>query len=223
MKRLFGEPALHYPNNFLVLPSLFFWMNLLLSGFVGILLVSATTDLFSKAFTLKTVNIGSGLKNVLPVYAVLLLVWFVETGVLLGVFFGVPSLLKEISFFANRGPLTTQLATSFVAVFFGALFVYTTALVVIERAGPFGAIGKSLSLFGKYPIITLSLFAIPNFMRMPIDMLSGRSQFLISQFNPEIIAVVMILSIGVSIFTNFFLIGTVTKYFLLLKDRKKYA
>lgn len=221
MKKLFGEPALHYPNNFLVLPSLFFWVNLLMSGFVGIILVSSTTDLFSKVYTKKKVDLAAGFKNIFPVYAILLLVWLVETAVLLGIFFGVPSLLKNISFFVNRGPMATQLATSFVAIFVGALFIYTTALVVIERVGPLRAIGKSLSMFGKYPIITLCLFAIPNLMRMPIDMLTGKTQFLISKFNPEIIAVVMALSIGISIFTNFFLIGTVTKYFLILKDRKK--
>ena len=217
--KLFGEPALHYPNNFLVLPSLFFWVNLLLSGLLGILLIGATTRLFSSTYRAKSVSLGDGLRGTFPDYALLLLVWIVETACLLAVFMGVPRLLGKIAFLANRGALPIQLLTSLAAIVVGALFVYTTALIVLEKAGPIRAIARSLSLFAKYPVITILLIAIPNFIRMPIDLLSGKTQFLITKFNPEIVAGVLIMSVLLSIFTNYFLVGTVTGYFLMAKDK----
>lgn len=219
MQKFFGEPALHYPNNFLVLPTMFFWVNLLLSGFVGIVLVGSTTHLFSNNYAQKSVNVGNGLRTILPSYSILFVVWLVETVMLLGVFLGVPLLLGKIAFFANRGNLTTQLVTSFVAISVGALFVYTTALIVLEKRGPLNAIARSLSLFAKYPVITILLIAVPNFMRMPVDLLSGKTQFLIGKFNPEMVGIVLILSILISVFANFFLVGTVTRYFLFLRGK----
>ncbi len=220
IKKVFGEPALHYPNYYLVLPSLFFWINLLLSGFLGIVLVAATTRLFSRSFNDKPETIGKGIKRILPAYSFLFVAWLVETSLLLAVFLGLPKLLQRIEFFAARGPLAVQLVTSMFAMVAGALFLYTTALIVLDRKGPLQALAQSLSLFAKYPVISFLLIAIPNFIRMPIDVLSGKTQFLISKFNPEMVGVVLILSVLISVFANYLMVGAVTRYFLLLKEKR---
>lgn len=219
MTKFFGQPSIHYPNNYLVLPTLFFWVNLLLSGFAGILLVGASTNLFARKYQDKSVAMAPGLKTTLPHYSILFVVWIVETAVLLGIFLGLPALMGKIAFFKNHGPLATQLATSLVAIFFGGLFVYTTALIVLENRGPMSAIKKSFGLFWEYPVITFLLLAVPNFIRMPVDLLSGKTQFLITKFNPEMVGIVLMLSVVVSVFANFFLVGTVTRYFMLVKSR----
>ncbi|MFQ5650656.1 MAG: hypothetical protein ACE5IY_12005 [bacterium] len=223
MTRLFGEAAIHYPNNFLVLPAMFFWVNLVLSGLIGIILVGTATDLFSNTYKKKAINLGESLRVMLANYAILFLIWMVETAVLVGIFLGVPALLEKMAFFAERGDLTLQVAASLVAIVVGAVFVYTTALVVLDRRGAFGALGQSLSLFAKHPVITILLFAIPNLIRMPVDLLSGKTRFLITKFNPEMVGIVLVLSILISVFSNYLLIGTVTRYFTLLRERTSYS
>jgi len=156
----------------------------------------------------------------MPAYSFLFVAWLVETGLLLAVFLGLPKLLQKIEFFAARGPLTVQLVTSMFAMVAGALFLYTTALIVLDRKGPLQALAQSLSLFAKYPVISFLLIAIPNFIRMPIDVLSGKTQFLISKFNPEMVGVVLILSVLISVFANYLMVGAVTRYFLLLKEKR---
>jgi len=219
VQRFFGEPALHYPNNFLILPSLFFWVNLLLSGLLGVILIGATTNLFTMSYHNKPVKLGKGLGRTMPHYLILLAIWVVETGALLAVFIGVPALLDKIYFFTRAGNLPLQLTTSFIAIIVGSFFVYTTALIVLENAGPGKAVVKSLSMFKNYPLISILLIGIPNLIRMPIDLLSGKTQFLVSQFSPEIVAAVLILSILISVFANYFLVGTVTRYFLSVRER----
>jgi len=219
IQKFFGEPALHYPNNFLILPGLFFWVNLLLSGVIGVILVGATTNLFIMSYRKKPVKLGKGLNRTMPHYLILFAVWIVETGALLAIFIGVPALLSKVYFFTRAGNLPLQLTTSFIAIIVGSFFVYTTALIVLENAGPGKAVVKSLLMFKKYPLISILLIGIPNLIRMPIDLLSGKTQFLVSKFSPEMVAAVLILSILISVFANYFLVGTVTRYFLSVRER----
>jgi hypothetical protein len=219
MKKVFGDAAIHYPNNFMVLPNMYFWINLVLSGFVGIVLVGTTTDLFYRNYQKKTINMAKSFGRLSSAYAILLLIWLVETAVLLAVFFSVPALLSNLSIFAERGPMATQLATSMVAIVIGSLFIYTTALVMLEGSGPVSAIGRSFRLFARYPVATILIMAIPNFIRMPVDLIGGRTQWLILKFSPEMVAVMTILGIVVSIFSNYLLVGTVTKYYLIDRER----
>jgi hypothetical protein len=137
---------------------------------------------------------------------------------LLSIFIGAPDLLSRVEFFANKGNLPIQLVTAFLVMIIGAMFAYTTALIILEKRGILPAISKSLLLFKKYPIISLLLIGIPTVIRIPVDLLSSKTQFLISKFIPEMVGVVLILSILISIFANYFLVGTVTRYFLLVKD-----
>lgn len=218
IQKLFGEPALHYPNNYLVLPTLFTWANIILSGLIGILIVGAGTDLFAAKFTQKQVVIGKGFHDTLPKYLFLFIAWFIETLMVTFILIGAPMLLAKLM--PDASEIITQSITTFLAIFISALFAYTTALIILEKKGAFAAVGKSLTLFGKFPIISFLLIALPNIIKMPLELLSSKTQFLIAKFNPEIIGIILGLSIIISIFANYFLVGTVTRFFISLKDKK---
>ncbi len=218
IQKLFGEPALHYPNNYLVLPTLFTWANIILSGLIGILIVGAGTDLFAAKFTQKQVTIGMGFRDTLPKYLFLFIAWFIETLIVTLILIGTPILLAKLM--PEVQGIVTQSITTFLALFFSAMFAYTTALIILEKKGAIAAVAKSLSLFGKFPVISFLLIALPNIIKMPLELLSGKTQFLIAKFNPEIIGIILGLSIIISIFANYFLVGTVTRFFISLKDKK---
>jgi hypothetical protein len=217
IKKWFGESALHYPNNYLVLPSLFFWVNLFLSGLFGVVLIAVTTQLFSMAYRNQSVQLFSGLKSTFPRYFVLFFVWILETLAFLAVFFWGSEFLRKFEFFTNKGNFLIHLITSVFAIIILALFVYTTASVILEKRGAFKAIFQSLSLFRRYPIISVLLIAIPNMIRMPLELLAGKTQLLVSRFVPEAVAVVLISSVFVSILANYLMVGTVTGFFLFVK------
>lgn len=218
VKKFFGDFALHYPNNYVILPTLFSWANLILGGLMGIVLVGTATFLFSMSYQNKNVKLKTGFKRTISYYFVLLAVWFVEIVALLAVFIGGPALLNKMEYFAVKGTIVVQLITAFGAIVVGALFIYTTALVILDKRGILNAISHSLKLFFKYPFTSLMLIGIPNLIKMPMDLLSGKTGFLITQFTPEIVGGVIILSILISMFANYFLVGTVTRYFLLVKE-----
>lgn len=220
LQKFFGEFALHYPAFFLVLPNLFSWTNILLSGVFGIVLVGVTTVLFARSYHQKQPDLNKGFRRTMSNYLLLFAVWLVETGILLGVFMGVPKLLAKLEMFAIRDPIWIQLATSMIAIVVATFFIYTTALVMLENSTVPQAIGRSFSMFFRYPVVSLLLVAIPSFIKMPLELLSGKAQFLISKFTPEMVGVILILSVLVSMFANYFLVGTVTRYFLLVNVKR---
>lgn len=221
IKHFFGEQALHYPNNYVLLPTLFNWTNILLSGFLGVLIIGVSTKLFSLSYRNKAVELGKGFRSIGPKYLVLLAVWFVETFCLLGVLFGAPKLLVKIGFLAHQGSFSIQLITALLAILLGAMFAYTTALIILDGNSMLKAVARSLVLFKKYPIVSFLLIAVPTFIHMPFDLLTSETHLLISKFMPEIVGVLLIISILISVFTNYFLVGTVTRYFLLVTKQQQ--
>ena len=219
MNRIFGDFALHYPNNFMVLPVMFFWFNLILSGLLGILLVGLSTHLFWASFQRKAIQVRTGLRHVAPKLLTLFVAWVVETMVLVLIFVYLPKLLTKMDFIDPNSNLSKQLITSFVAIVAAAFFTYTTVLIVLHDEGPLPAIRKSVAMFFRFPVITLLLVALPNLMKMPMDLISGRPLFLITKFSPEMVAAATILSILVSMFANYFLVGTVTSYYGSVQEK----
>jgi hypothetical protein len=217
IERAYGESALHYPNNFLALPSLFNWASIILSGFVGVSVVATATGLFASIYKEKQLQLGRSFKQSLPKYFILLVVWLIETMVLLAVFALIPQVMLKLQVYSN---LVLHGATFAVSVFFGGLFAYTTANIILAQEGILPAIRKSFSLFIKSPLVTMLLIAIPNLLRFPLDFLSGKPLLIIDKFNPEIVGVVIGLSILVSVFSNYFMIGTITRFFLIAKEQR---
>lgn len=221
IEKSFGEVALHYPNNYVVLPILFTWTNILLSGLVGIVVVGTGTQLFSMEFTNKPVSISSGFRSTFPRYSFLFVVWLVETFFVMLILVWGGNLLQ--TFLSGHSRVLTQTVTTLAAILLDAMFAYTTALIVLDKRGIFSSVGISFSLFLKFPLISFLFIAVPNLIKMPLELLFNETQFLIVKFNPEVVGIIIGLSIFVSIFANYFLVGTVTRFFLLAKEKKLYA
>lgn len=220
VKKFFGELALHYPTYFLVLPTLFSWVNLILGGIIGILIVGVTTTLFARSYRQKTLDVKTSLKWTWSKYLILFSVWAVESACSVFILLKLPLFLRNLSLFENRGFLSIQFVTTIFAIIVGAFFAYTTALIVLDNEGVLSALKRSFLLFIKYPLISILLVAIPNFIKLPLDLLSGKADLIISKFNPEMVVIILGLSIIVAIFANFFLVGTVTRYFLYLHEKR---
>src|SRR5512145_2796624 len=75
---LFGEAALHYPNNFIVLPNLFELLNIILGGIMGIIVIAYSTLLFFVEGDRQAARKKGG--SISKRYVHLLAAWTVETG-----------------------------------------------------------------------------------------------------------------------------------------------
>lgn len=213
-RALFGDRALHYPNNYIVLAPLFDWSNVVLSGLVGALVVGVATYLFGMRYNAGKPDVRVGIRRTIHKYFMLFGVWAVETALILIAVVVAPLAIGKMFNLGYTQGRMVEYAGLVLAVGVGALFAYTTALIVLSGKGLFTSIKESVSLFARNPLATLLLVAVPTAVRFPFEYLSGKAPVLISRFSPEIMIAVLSAGIFVSFFANYVLVGSVTFYFL---------
>ncbi len=214
-RRLFGPVALHYPQCMIILPDMFHRADLILSGIIGVGVIGVATQLFATRFNGEKPRLKEGVRRVLPLYGILFLIWILETALVFGFVVGLPHLLTGIT--PLGGGFLRVLSTLF-GIIVGAAFAYTSVLVVWEGKSLGKALKGSFSLFGQNTFSSFFLVAIPTGLHLPFNWVLGKGNFLVSKFTPEIICWLLVLYIGFSILTNYFLIGPITGFYLLVKE-----
>lgn len=214
-RRFLGPAALHYPQCMIFLPNMFHRADLFLSGIIGVGVIGVTTQMFASKFNGEKPTLSEGIGRVLPLYGTLFLIWVLETALVFGFVVGLPRFLAR--FTPLEGGFLMVLSF-FLGTLVGAAFAYTSVLVVWEGMGLGKALKGSFSLFGKNTFSSFFLVAIPTGLHLPFDYVLGKGNFLVNRFTPEIIVWLLGLYIVFSIFTNYFLIGPITGFYLLVKE-----
>ena len=217
MRLIAGEKFLHYPDSFIVLPLLFNYTNIILSGLIGTVIIGSSTFLFAGKFQKKVTSVPQGFKIVSSKYLILFVLWLMETLLVLAVIVGLPALLQDMLKLEYIEMRYTQAACFFLGLFIASIFAYTTAAVVLDNQGIIRSFLASTKIFGKHIVVTFLLVFIPNIANLPFNYASGKTFFILQKFNPEIVFILIALTIVVSIITNFFMVATITRYYLIQK------
>ena len=222
IRKIFGEPALHYPNFYMILTSLYSQINIMLSGIFGIVFVGMATHLFALNFKDKKTSLGEAFKTTMSKYLILFLIWVVASVLMLLMIIGLPFVLKE---FLQPQYLLGRIF-DIVGLLFGiivsAMFAYSTVLVVLERKKFSQAISNTFSIFFKNSGTSFFLVAVPTAFYFPISYLSRRIDIIFSKFSPETMVTVLAVGIFIAFLSSYFQVGSVTRFYLLLKETKRY-
>lgn len=222
VRKLFGEPALHYPNFFVILSPLYSQMNILLSGFIGIILVGMATHLFTVNFKDHKTSLSEAFKITITKYIVLLIIWILVSALTLLMIIGLPFILNK---FLQPEYLVSRIF-DFVGLFLGiivaSMFAYTTVLVVLERRKLFQAISNTFTIFIKNVGTSFLLIAVPTTFYFPISYLSRRIDLLFSKFSPETVVAILAIGIFITFFSSYFQVGAITRFYLLLNETRRY-
>ncbi len=202
--KLFGERAVHYPNNLVVLPNAMDIVNLALSGLVGIVVLGVATRIFYSFMGGKEAS--GDIRPVLSRYGHLFAVWLIEMAIILGILYGAA---KIQPLYPNFGHLLTTLRIAAVLLIM-SVFAYTVAVIVLEQASFLNAIAASIRIFAHWWGLTLLIITIPTLARLPLDLFLNDSAKIVENMTPEIIPVLVGSEIVVSLFVNFIIIGTIT-------------
>ncbi len=203
-RALFGEEALHYPNNFIFMPQMFEILNVALSAVLGILVVGWATVLFfrnSDAQPSKRDTV-----SVRKRYFHLLGAWASETGLMFVIIFGFVWLAKKVPDVATY--LTA--ARAFGVILISAIFAFATALILLENKPFWSALTQSVKMFAGYALVTLFLVGLPTILQLPVQFLLSNSAKIIRRLNPEVITFVIAGGVFAATLSNYFIIGTVT-------------
>ena len=222
IQKTFGDPALHYPNFYVILTSMFSQINIILSGSVGIIFVGMATHLFALNFKDRKTNLGEAFKSTITNYVVLFLIWVFVTALTFLMIMGLPVILKKFfqpDYFLGR-------IFDMVGLLFGiivtSMFCYTTVLVVVERKKLLKALSNAFSIFFTNAGTSFFLIAIPTVFYFPISYLSRRIDIIFSKYSPETIVTILAIGIFVTFITSYFQVGSITRFYLFLNETKRY-
>ncbi len=208
-KALYGEPSLHYPNNFIILPNLFDIVNIGLSGIIGIWVLAFATYYFFY-FHDKNLNQKTAIKTTLQKFPDLFGIWVVETTLILGVIY-VSQLLT--TYYPNYITFINFMRVA-IAILIMAAFAYAIVIIITNRLRFWDAIFQSFRLFFHHFIPTVMAIAIPIIiLQIPIDLILNNTPELVQKLSPELIPILLGGDIVFSIFLNFLVIGTITFFY----------
>ena len=222
IRELFGESALHYPSFFFILSPLYNQINIVLSGFLGIVIIGMATHIFAVNFRANRPTLGQALKETMPKYGVLFIIWILESALSLAMIIGVPQILNELLQPEYRISRLIEMGGLLLGIIIGAIFAYTSALIILDRQKLLRSISQTFMIFKRNAFTTFFLIAVPTFFYFPISYLSRKTDLLISKFSPEIIAGLLGTGIFISLLLSYFQIGSITRFYLLQTEKKKY-
>jgi hypothetical protein len=213
LKSLGGEAILHYPVFYLALPSVFTVIALFLDLLIGAWTLGAgfllfwqadrPAEPFRGAFGRAGRSYGRLVLARLPLVVLLVLLLF-----------GLPRLLLAGS---TDVPGSTLRSIRYGSVLIGSilegLFLYAPLAILVEGRGVWGALRRSFSVAGRIPLATLGAVLIPNLIQIPISAVFRRSDLIVRNLTPEIIAWVLVGAAVFYVVSAFFAVGAGSRLF----------
>ena len=214
MRLRFGDEALHYPNNFMVLRGALGQADIILSVFLGALVTAAAVYLFASFYGRReersSVGLAVGASKYVPALVVTLVV-----AVLSQVAVRVP--MSIWGGLADTSPMRFRMLRVIligVVLALQAVFVYGIAAVVVDNKRVGAALAGTVALAFRNPVTTLLLVAVPAALELLPAWLMRNSSVIIYKFSPELLAVVMLIWIVVILFINYATVGAATRFYL---------
>jgi hypothetical protein len=115
---------------------------------------------------------------------------------------------------APRRQMFAQLAARGITVVVYAVFIYLLPSILAGGASYWESIKRGLRLFFQHPFVAIGIVLIPYFIGLlPSWVLSDPGK-IVSNFYPEMVLYLILVSIGVDIIVNFILLGTSLKFYM---------
>lgn len=207
VRTFLGEKFLHYPFNLFILPKLFYYGQLLVYAFVGMLMTAVGVGMVGDAFQGKGSSFLINFIRSFKRYFALLGVWILT--------FGVTVLFLQIfpkqDKFMNLGIVS---ASFLLSIFVQILFIYTIPLIIIERRKFFAALKNNFIFLIKVFIPTVLLIILPSLFYLPVLIIKDKMGFLTKQFFPEIVVGVLGLGLLTSFIIDFWVTLSTTVLFV---------
>lgn len=227
VKAFFGERFLHYPNNFLVLPQLFYYGQVLATMTVGVVMFGMAMGMVYQANTEgEKVKIAGNINRSIRRYVTLAGVWLVtfiiSLIILRGPRFLVVKFLQPTAF--AKVLLQVLFYAGIVLVFLvEAFFIYAYPAIIIERRKFLGAIKRSFDISRSVFLTTIILIITPRILDVAIMVFKQHLVGLMNLTLPEITLVILAASVVVTFITDSLVFLTTANLFVLTKETEKEA
>ncbi len=211
-----GEPYLHYPENFLLLPRLFSHAQIAIGVTVGLLMNAMAVSMVFQIAEKDRYDWWPALRTGFVRYLTLFAVWLVVFGLQFVAGRFLPQLGRSI-----EARFFLYFVSILLVVILEAFFAYLFPAVVVENQRAGKAIIRSLVLAGSTFLITFSITMVPLLLRIGHMFLMQGNAALINRFFPEITLVLIGVGIVVTLISEIFFRVSATVFFLMRAKAEK--
>ncbi len=224
IRAFFGELYLHYPANFLLMPRLFNYGNIIISLFITSCMTGMMVSMIHQVNKNVFPGVRSNFKKAVKKYVTLVALWIVVF-ILVSIVFRGPKFFILKYYFQKTGFFSwwnvfrmaftgSVLISILIEMFFG----YAAAAVMIEGKSAWQAIKRSFFIAKKFFFPTFMLVAIPVFFIFLMSIVKWKIPQMMKQFFPEMAICVLVLGVIVSLLVNYIVTASVTILFLMNKE-----
>lgn len=212
IQTMVGAPALHYPQFYIALPSVFGRINPFLDWLVGsFILGAAVLVLWHSA-------LGMGNRESWRLaarrYLSLLAVRLPLLVLLLGLAWVLPmTLIPEGGELRGNTLRLFRYGTFVVGVVLEMMFVYAPVVLLLESTPVLPALGRGLRVLTRAPLATALVVGVPNLLQLPISWALRRADTVVQSLNPELVLVMVAGAILVYVGINYFILASVVRIY----------
>lgn len=214
IRKFFGDRFLHYPYNFLLLPKLFSYAEIIISALIGTVITAWIVGLIADLFLKGKIAFFSHLGKALKRYGALLVTW--------GISYLLVVLFSKAFIALARHVSVVPGSVLVVALFIGVvliqmLFIYVIPLLIIEKRSLLAALKENFTVLKQLLIPTLGVILIPVLFYIPIVIFKHKLPLLVTKTFPEIVMVALASGIVCSFILEILITMSTTMLFLHLR------
>ncbi|MDE1921619.1 MAG: hypothetical protein KGJ09_06760 [Candidatus Omnitrophica bacterium] len=228
ISRLWGPEFLHYPYNFLLLPKLFYYAQVVIYLFAGGFLLAVSIRLIGAFNNDKKMSVKEAWKDCWPSYIHVLLASFLS----FFLFFAFAKSYNNLYIWAAKiqakggvhgfikhAILGSGLYVQFlVGILITAVLIYVIPIIVLEKKKIFPAIGLGLKFFWQSFWFTIVVVLVPTLFYLPVLLARDKIPALMTVTFPEIELVVLVVSTICATLVDCIIAAAVTTYYLYTKE-----
>ena len=222
-----GARFLHYPNNFEILPTLFYYGQIFVMIIIGTIMYGMAMGMVSQAHSENDeVKISGNFNRAARRYFALTGIWLATFIISLVILKGPAALIKRFMQPTPSALLLLQVISYVgivIVIAIEALFVYAYPAIIIERKSFFGAIARSFNVIRHVFLTTLILVFVPRLIEFLYMFVRQKQQGLMNMTVPEITLVILGVSIFITFITDSLVFLSAANLFILKQETEKGA
>lgn len=225
---VWSEEFLHYPQNLVLLPKMFYYVQIVLYLFLGTYLLAVTAKIVSILNEHTRVNVLHAFKETASLYVHIFTASVFSYVLFQSLTSGYVQLIellitlnpfRENMYFWNKlFVLSVPYFQFFLGIVASALLIYVVPIIVIEKQKVFSALVKNFKIVLRYIPASLLLVAFPTLLYLPILTLRNNIPMLMNVICPEIQLIAIVAGLLISMFIDLMIMVSATTFYLFIKE-----
>jgi len=210
IKAISGPLALHYPQFFLALPTIFSQGNLFLDWIVGSFIYGMAYLVMWRAAVGQPT--GGSATSTWSKYLHLLIARLPALLIYLVLFLVIPRAWNTGDL-AGNALRAARIGTFLITMLVEALLVYAPLFILVRGRSVAEAWGDSVRLAARTPVATGLIVLVPNLIQVPLSLIMRRADQVLRALTPEMVAWLVLISIVLYVLINYIVIASAVRVF----------